>query len=240
MTDPIFANVHQINSEADADPTTLRISMDTKATVNLGEYSRGGKSRGLKAVKALDHDMASKAKLIPGGLLEPVSGRSFLFFGESYKTSDFMIDGLEAWWEQRKSALSGIRTLVINSDNGPECSGHRTRYLQRLVEFADKAGLTIRLVYYPPYHSKYNAIERFWAGLEKSWNGYLLDSQETVLKRAGNFIWKGQQAVVSMMAGVYEKGVKLAADQVRELEARLQRSTALKWWDITIAPEKVF
>lgn len=85
-----------------------------------------------------------------------------------------------------------------------------------------------------------NPIERFWAGLEKSWNGYWLDSQETVLKRAGIFIWKGQQAVVSMMAGVYEKGVKLAADQVRELEARLQRSTALKWWDITIAPEKVF
>lgn len=239
MTDPIFANVRQLNSEADLDPTTLRISMDTKATVNLGEYSRGGKSRGLKVIKALDHDMASKAKLIPGGLLEPVSGRSFLFFGDSYKTSDFMIDGLEAWWEQRKPALSGIRTLVINSDNGPECSGHRTRYLQRLVEFADKTGLTIRLVYYPPYHSKYNAIERFWAGLEKSWNGYLLDSQETVLKRARNFIWKGQQAVVSMMAGVYEKGVKLAADQVRKLEARLQRSTTLKWWDITIAPEKV-
>lgn len=155
MTDPIFANVRQINSESDADPTTLRISMDTKATVNLGEYSRGGKSRDLEAVKALDHDMASKAKLIPGGLLKPVSGRSFLFFGESYKTSDFMIDGLEAWWEQRKPALSGIRTLVINSDNGPECSGHRTRYLQRLVEFADKTGLTIPLVYYPPYHSKY-------------------------------------------------------------------------------------
>jgi hypothetical protein len=151
-----------------------------------------------------------------------------------------MVDGMEAWWEQRKPELSSIGTLVINSDNGPECSGHRTQYLQRLVEFADKTGLTIRLVYYPPYHSKYNAIERFWAGLEKSWNGYLLDSAETVLKRAGNFIWKGQQVMVTMMAGAYEKGIKLAADQVRELEARLQRSTALKWWDITISPKKVF
>lgn len=239
MPDPIFANVRQINSEADADPTTLRISVDTKATVNLGEYARGGKSRGREAVKALDHDMASKKKLIPGGLLEPVSGQSFLFFGESHKTSDFLVDGLEAWWEQRKPALSAIRTLVINSDNGPECNGRRTQYLQRLVEFADKTGLIIRLVYYPPYHSKYNAIERFWAGLEKSWNGYLLDSQETVLKRAGYFIWKGQQAVVTMMAGAYEKGIKLAAKQVRELEARLQRSTALQWWDITISPKKV-
>ncbi len=246
MTNPIFANVRPVNEAADADPTTLRISMDTKATVNLGEYSRGGQSRGLEAVKALDHDMANKAKLIPGGILEPVSGQSFLFFGDNHKTSDFMADGLEAWWEQRKSALSAISTLVINLDlcprgyNGPECSGHRTQYLQRLVEFADKTGLTIRLVYYPPYHSKYNAIERFWAGLEKSWNGYLLDSEESVLKRAGNFIWKGAQTRVTMLAGVYEKGVKLAANQVCKLEARLKRSTALKWWDITISPETVF
>ena len=130
--------------------------------------------------------------------------------------------------------------LVINSDNGPECSGHRTQFLQRLIEFADKTGLIIRRVYYPPYHSKYNAIERLWAGLEKSWNGYLLDSQETVLKRAGNFVWKGKRAIVTMMAGTYEKGVKLAVDQICELEARLERSTALKWWDITISPKQVF
>ena len=99
MTDAIFANVHRHNIEADNDPYTLRISVDTKATVNLGEYSRRGKSRGIEAVKALDHDMASKEKLIPGGILEPVSGQSFLFFGESHKTSDFMADGLESWWE---------------------------------------------------------------------------------------------------------------------------------------------
>ena len=103
-----------------------------------------------------------------------------------------------------------------------------------------KQGWIIRLVYPPPYHSKYNAIERFWAGLEKSWNGYLLDSEETVLKRAGNFIWKGTRAMVTMLAGGYEKGVKLAANQVRELEARLKRSTALKWRDITISPKMVF
>jgi hypothetical protein len=43
-----------------------------------------------------------------------------------------------------------------------------------------------------------------------------------------------------MMAGAYEKGVKLAVDQICQLEARLERSTALKWWDITISPKQVF
>ena len=43
-----------------------------------------------------------------------------------------------------------------------------------MTEFTDMTGLCVRLAYYPPYHSKYNAIERYWAGLEKSWNGYFL------------------------------------------------------------------
>jgi len=61
-----------MNALADAEPETMRISIDTKATVNVGEYSRGGRSRGVEPVKALDHDMCPKEKLIPGGILEPV------------------------------------------------------------------------------------------------------------------------------------------------------------------------
>ncbi|NMW21611.1 MAG: hypothetical protein HKK67_08280 [Chlorobiaceae bacterium] len=69
-----------MNAQADADPETLRLSIDTKATVHVGLYSRGGKSRGIKAVEAWDHDMRPKEKFVPGGILEPVSGKSFLFF----------------------------------------------------------------------------------------------------------------------------------------------------------------
>lgn len=115
-----------MNAWTDADPTTLRISIGTKATVHVGAYSRRGQSRGLAAVKAWDHDMRPKEKLVPGGILEPVTGRSFLFFGNSNKTSDFMVDGLLLWWTERKEALSHLNQLVINMDNGPECSGRRT------------------------------------------------------------------------------------------------------------------
>ena len=134
--------------------------MDTKATVHVGDYSRGGSSRGVEALKALDHDMCMKEKLVPGGILEPVGGESSLFFGTNNKTSDFMADGLFLWWERREPELQGIKRLVINLDNGPECNGRRSQFLKRMTEFADLTGLCIRLVYYPPYHSKYNAIER--------------------------------------------------------------------------------
>ena len=103
-----------MNALADADRDTLRISIDTKATVHVGEYSRGGRSRGIKAVKASDHDMCMKEKLVPGGILEPVSGKSLLFFGTNCKTSDFMADGLLLWWQHRRPELRGIKQLVIN------------------------------------------------------------------------------------------------------------------------------
>ena len=43
QTDAIFANVQAVREEVKDDPETLEISMDTKAKVKEGEYSRGGK-----------------------------------------------------------------------------------------------------------------------------------------------------------------------------------------------------
>lgn len=210
--------------------------MDTKASINVGKYSRGGRSRGAESVKAWDHDMCTKEKLIPGGILEPISGKAFLFFSSSYKTSDFMVDGLLLWWNKRKEELSGIKRLVINMDNGPECSGRRSQFLLRISEFADATKLTIHLAYYPPYHSKYNAIERYWAGLEKSWNGYLLDTVDSVLKRAANFAWKGFNTTVCLLKTSYEKGVKVAGMEKVQMEQRLQRSELLPKYDIVVHP----
>jgi hypothetical protein len=213
--------------------------MDTKAAVNIGEYSRYGRSRGLQPVEAWDHDMRPKEKLVPGGILEPVTGRAFLYFTGSNKTSDFLVDGLLLWWNERKEDLSEVRHLVINMDNGPECSGHRSQFLLRMVQFVDVTGLEVRITYYPPYHSKYNAIERYWAGLEKSWNGYLLDTVNTVLRRASSFTWKGLRAAVSLLDGVYQKGVKVRGKEKAELEQRLERTPQLPWWDIMIHSKTV-
>jgi len=177
-----------------------------------------------------------KVKLVPGGILEPATGRAFLFFTTSCKTSDFIIDGLDLWWQINRDRLASVRRLVLNMDNGPECSGRRSQFLQRLVDFTDHTGLELRLVYYPPYHSKYNGIERYWGGLERSWNGYLIDSVDAALRRAGNFTWKGMRPMLKLMENIYKKGVRLIGKQKIDLERRLMRSELLPWWDITICP----
>ncbi len=163
-TKAILQQVSQINQQADVDETSLRLSLDAKARVKLGEFDRGGKTRVKKF--ANDHDFAEDT-LVPFGILLPVLAELFLYFSASRLTSDLIVDCLAQWWESVRERFAHIRTLVINQDNGPENHSRRTQFLKRIVEFAHKYRLNIRLPYYPPYYSKYNPIERTWGVLEK-------------------------------------------------------------------------
>jgi hypothetical protein len=228
--------VKRENAAADADPESVRLSIDTKAVINLGPHSRGGLSRGPRPVAAVDHDLMAKEKLVPGGVLELGRSRTFLFFTESCKTSDFMVDGIHLWWRENQGCLAGSKRLVINLDNGPEGSGHRRQFWRRLVAFADREELEVRLLYSPPYHRKYHGIERYWGGLERAWNGYLLASVAGVLLRASQFFRRSARTTSTLLKGVYRKGVKLCGQEKQGLEKRLSRSNDLPWWDITIQP----
>jgi hypothetical protein len=143
---------------------------------------------------------------------------------------------LEQWWQDRREHYGHIRELVINLDNGPELGSGRTQFIKRLVEFADKYDLRIRLVYYPPYHSKYNPIERCWGILENHWNGTLLGSVETALNWAKTMTWKGIRPVVKLLEGAYETGVRVAKKAFQPFQQRLQRSKTLPKWSVTIEP----
>jgi hypothetical protein len=168
--------------------------------------------------------------------LIPQTGQLTLTLGQSAKTSDFMADALEGWWEQTGPRFSQVKELVLNMDNGPETNGQRTQFLQRMVDFADRTGLRLHLVYYPPYHSKYNPIERCWGVLERHWNGTLLSTVETVLEWAKTMTWKGLHPVVHLCQKVYAKGVRLGKEAKEKLAKRLQRSVTLSKWDIRIEP----
>ena len=143
--------------------------MDCQATVQIGELSRGGLTRGDH--KACDHDLGCKEKYIPCGIVDEASGELRITFGSSSKTSDFIVDTLAAWWQAMDEPdKAAVERLHIKMDNGPESSGVRTQFLHRMVQWADQIGKPIQLLYYPPYHSKYNPIERCWGILELRWN----------------------------------------------------------------------
>lgn len=162
QTDAIFEQLKKTHDECKDQSNVVRISIDTKDRVKIGDFSRGGSSR--NEVKAADHDF-SKTFVTPFGILDVTTDQIELFFTKTKVTADFMVDAIERYWIN-----SGYRetkdTLIINSDNGPENSSRRTQFIKRIVEFAARYNVKVILAYYPPYHSKYNPIERVWGG----WN----------------------------------------------------------------------
>jgi hypothetical protein len=205
--------------------------------VKIGEFSRGGVARGRKAVCAADHDMHPQAVLAPAGILEVDRDQFNVVFGTSRDTSDFVADCLEWWWAHRRAEYPGVRRLLINLDNGPEIASSRTQFMKRLVDFSDRHQLTLELAYYPPYHSKYNLIERCWGVLENHWNGALLASVETALEWTRTMTWRGVAPLVHLLDGVYETGVRLSRREFRPIAARLERSASLPKWSLVIHPK---
>jgi hypothetical protein len=165
------------------------------------------------------------------------TGALLLIFG-SKETSDFWVDALTQWWLQVRAGLGPIHRLVIYLDNGPNNSGRRRQFLKRLIGFADWSGLEIRLVYYPPYHSKYNPIERCWSSLEQKWGGALLNSLKVILQQALRMTWCGKHPKVKRLVGDYADGATVSNKEWKQYEARLERSETLPKYDIVIRPKE--
>ena len=194
----------------------------------------GGKNRVL--IQAADHDFKPTATLTPLGIFLPASNDLWLSLVSSKLTADAIVNCLEAWWQQVKAHFSHIHRWLINADNGPENHSRRTQFMARLVALAQREQITIQLAYYPPYHSKYNPVERTFGWLEQHWRGRLLDSVETVMSFAQSLTFKGKQPTVNLVNQTYHTGVKLTQKAMAELEKKLHRLPGLEKWFVEIIP----
>ena len=233
-TDAIFERLATLNPAADADKTVLRLSIDAKATIPVGLFSRGGYSR--LTIKALDHDFRPEQKVTPVGIFLPQYNQLYLYLTTGSVTADLLVDCLHDTWLMIEEEFPAVRTLLLNLDNGPENHSRRTQFMYRLTDLADIFGLTLELAHYPPYHSKYNPIERVWGVLEQHWNGSLLDSLTTVFNFAQTMTYNGVRPIVDMVETVYHIGVKLTRQAMAILEQRLERFPGLEKYFVRITP----
>lgn len=233
-TDMIFENVNRVRDKYENDMKTVMISIDTKDRVKIGNFSRNGKCRYM--VEAADHDFGGEF-ITPFGILDLTDNIVELKFTESKATADFMVDSIQDFWTKKRYQESKKR-LVIFADNGPENSSRRTQFMKRIIEFSAKNDVEVILAYYPPYHSKYNPIERVWGVLEKHWNGDILDSRETTLKFAGTMTWSGNNPVIDLVEKVYENGKKVKKATMKIYEKMIERAGSIGKWFVTITSEK--
>ena len=234
QTDAIFENLIKVHDDNISKTNVLRLSIDTKDRVKVGNFSRGGRSR--VTVKAGDHDFGGDY-VTPFGILDLTHDHVELIVTNSKVTADFMVDSIETYW-LKNGYGDGKDTLILNADNGPENSSRRTQFMKRMIEFSANYNVTVILAYYPPYHSKYNPIERVWGGLEKHWNGDFLDTKEAVLGFASSMTWNGKNPSVTFSEKRYATGKKVKKGVMKLYETAIDRANGLEKWFVTLNPKK--
>ena len=232
-TDAIFDNVHKKKEEGFNNPKIAMISIDTKEKVLLGPFSRNGYNR--IQIEAVDHELTNNC-LIPFGILDLKSNIPYFFNYTSKPTSLDLVDCIEEFFVEQY-LNSDINKLMIFLDNGPDNSGVRTIFLSGLITVVEKYNIEIELVYYPPYHSKYNMQERIWARLENIWNGFLLETVDICLNFMKNLTWNGVKSVTKLKEVKYEKGLTVNKKEMQELEYKhITRTESIKKWSVLITP----
>ena len=98
--------------------------------------------------------------------------------------------------------------------------------------------MTVQLACYPPYHSKYNPVERVFGVLENYWNGDPLRSVDHALGMAASMTYKGVHPTTVLIEAEYPKGVRLKKKEMKPYERCLDRLKDLGKWFITIVSSK--
>ena len=128
--------------------------------------------------------------------------------------------------------------MLLNADNGPENNSNRTQFIKRMVQFSIEHNTDVILAYYPPYHSKYNPIERVWGILEQHWNGGLLDTPEAVENYIKTMTYDKRCPCVEIIEKIYETGAKVSGQFMKIYETALERIAGLEKWFVRISAKK--
>ena len=86
--------------------------------------------------------------------------------------------------------------------------------------------------------TKYNPIERCWSSSQRKWNGVLLTCWEVVRACALRMTWRGEHPEVHQLEDDYATEAPVTRAEMKQINARLQRSKTLPKYDITIRPTK--
>ena len=88
----------------------------------------------------------------------------------------------------------------------------------------------MQLACYPPYHSKYNPIERVFGVLENYWNGDPLLSVDHAPGMASRMTYKGVHPTPLLIDTAYPRGVSLTKSAMKPCERCLDRLKDLGKW----------
>ena len=217
------------------------ISIDTKKKETVGNFRRDGQVYCTSSPKAYDHDFGtfSEGTIVPHGIYDIARNTGYLSIGTSHDTSEFVCDNIERVWNGHlKPLYPDASMLVVLCDGGGSNSSRHRIVKQDLMDLADRIGMKILVMHYPPYCSKFNPIEhRLFSQITRSWSGTPLYSVADACRRAASTVTsKGLKVFAEIVDKAYETGRKVRESFQKRLANHVLFDKSLHDWNYLILP----
>ena len=141
----------------------LYLSIDEKKKELVGNYANAGQELCEigKPRETETYTFSNGETAIPYGIYDVKSNLAYVTLGISKSTPEFAINCLRDYLVNRAPEVHpGFKTVVITCDGGGNNSARSRVWKQGLVRIASQLGITIIVMHYPPYSSKYNPYPR--------------------------------------------------------------------------------
>lgn len=238
--DEQFQRISSIREEAETVGLPI-ISIDTKKKEMLGNFKRDGKALSNGPLKSLDHDFStfSDGLIVPHGIYDVTRNVGYMTLGISHDTSKFVCDNIaRVWLEHLQEQYPNARTLVILCDGGGSNSSSHRIVKQDLMDLANKLGIRLLVVHYPPYCSKFNPIEhRLFSQITRSWSGAPLMSLQNAADRAAmTTTKKGLMVHVHINSKTYDIKRPIEESYQKRLARQVIFAPELGMWNYLVKP----
>ena len=238
--DEQFQRISSIREEAETVGLPV-VSIDTKKKEMLGNFKREGKAFSNGQPLAYDHDFStfSDGQIVPHGIYDVTRNVGYMTLGISHDTSKFVCDNIaRVWREYLKEQYPTAHTLVILCDGGGSNSSSHRIVKQDLMDLANKLGIKLLVVHYPPYCSKFNPIEhRLFSQITRSWSGAPLMSLQNAADRAAmTTTKKGLKVHVHINSKSYDIKRPIEESYPKRLARQVVFAPELGKWNYLVKP----
>lgn len=217
------------------------ISIDTKKKEMIGLFKRNGQVYCNDSPKAYDHDFEtfSNGTIVPHGIYDIAHNTGYLTIGTSHDTSEFVCDNIErVWTNHMKDLYPDAGMLVVLCDGGGSNSSRHNIVKQDFMNLANRIGMKIVVMHYPPYCSKFNPIEhRLFSQITRSWCGSPLLTITDACQRAANTVTKTGLTVKSVIVDKIYNVKRRIQDSFKDrLALQVVFDRSLHNWNYVISP----
>lgn len=239
--DQQFKHINTIGLRCQIQGTPI-ISVDCKKKELIGNFKNNGREwqeRGTDTqVNVYDFKSLADGKAIPYGVYDTLHKQGFINVGIDHDTAEFSVESIRRWWKHMGKLLyPDATTLLVLADGGGSNGSRNRLWKYQLQTLANETRLDIQVCHYPPYTSKWNAIEHeLFSFISINWRARPLTSLEVIIEVISNTTTKAGLTVKAVKdSNTYPTGIKITDKEMKKLH--IIRDEFHGDWNYKIRPQ---